>query len=90
MSVIDDETRFREELAECLRERDRQREPRERFRRPRRELAGRDAFRVGLAERAAGSVGPRAAGDPRQCLPGLGDPDAAMAVQHASFSEVRR
>jgi hypothetical protein len=52
---IEDEKRFREERAESLRERDREREPRDLrlFRRLRRNLAGRDAFQVGLAERAA-------------------------------------
>jgi hypothetical protein len=56
MSVIDDERRFRDERAEALRDRDRQREPRGRFRRSPRELAARDAFRIGLADRAAASA----------------------------------
>lgn len=46
---IDDEYRFREEQAEDLRQRDREREPRARSRSAR--LAGRDAFRITLAER---------------------------------------
>ena len=48
---IDDEYRFREERAEQLRQRDCEREPRARSRSTRRDLAGRDAFRITLAER---------------------------------------
>lgn len=48
---IDDEYRFREERAEDLRQRDREREPRGRLRSARRDLAGQDAFRITLAER---------------------------------------
>jgi len=50
MPEIDESKRMAEERAEDLRERDRQREPRQRFRRLPRQLAGRDAFRVGLAD----------------------------------------
>lgn len=46
--MIDDELRFREERADDLRTRDREREPRNRFRRPTRELAARDKFLVRL------------------------------------------
>jgi len=49
---IDDDQRFREERAEQLRERDREREP-QRFRPARRDLAARDALRIMLVERAA-------------------------------------
>lgn len=52
MTRIDDDQRFREERAEQLRERDREREPRS-FRRLRRDLAARDALRITLVERAA-------------------------------------
>lgn len=54
---LDDDQRFREERAEQLRERDREREPRS-FRRPRRDLAARDALRLTLVERGAAQEPP--------------------------------
>jgi hypothetical protein len=50
-SKIDDEQRFRDERAEELRARDREREPRAPFRTARRDLTGRDALRITLVER---------------------------------------
>lgn len=51
MTRIDEGQRFREERAEDLRQRDREREPCAMSRSARRDLAGRDAFRITLAER---------------------------------------
>jgi hypothetical protein len=51
MTRVDEDQRFREERAEQLRERDRQREPRS-FRRLARDLAARNALRITLVERA--------------------------------------
>lgn len=52
-AAIEDEKRFREERAEQLRQRDREREPRIRRRAVRRDLAGRDALHITLVERTA-------------------------------------
>ncbi len=52
MTRIDEDQRFREERAEQLRERDRQREPRS-FRRLARDIAARDTLRIRLVERTA-------------------------------------
>lgn len=63
MPDIDETRRMDEERAEDLRERDRQREPLPRRHRPRRELAGRDAFRIKLAESCTLTVTGPATGD---------------------------
>jgi hypothetical protein len=52
MTRIDEDQRFREERAEQLRERDREREPRS-FHRLRRDLAARDTLRITIVERGA-------------------------------------
>ncbi len=53
---LDDEQRFDDERAAAMRERDRGREPRPRWRRPQRDLANRDAFRTGLADLSAAAT----------------------------------
>ena len=50
--ALDDEERFREERAEQLRKRDREREPPPAFRPVRRDLAAGDAFKTRIADRA--------------------------------------
>lgn len=91
---IDDDQRFREERAEQLRERDRQREPRDRRRPVRRDLAGRDALQISLVERTAAALDetPPAAAPSEPAMTSWQEQQAAMldAVSKRNGDPARR